>query len=87
MAHWPSSLPPQERHFVNICQYTYTKSHYSAAALVECVNSDIWLLLGMVKSGDMFVRVGNQDVIGKPLSILRTMIPGIYYLHDEPPLI
>mmetsp|Transcript_68199 Transcript_68199/g.168525 ORF Transcript_68199/g.168525 Transcript_68199/m.168525 type:complete len:860 (-) Transcript_68199:250-2829(-) len=31
---------------------------------------------GMVKSGDMVVRVGNQDVIGKPLSILRTMIPG-----------
>jgi len=24
----------------------------------------------------MVVRVGNQDVIGKPLSILRTMIPG-----------
>jgi hypothetical protein len=31
---------------------------------------------GQVKSGDMVVRVGNQDVIGKPLSILRTMIPG-----------
>lgn len=31
---------------------------------------------GMVKGGDMVVRVGNQDVIGKPLSILRTMIPG-----------
>jgi C-terminal processing protease CtpA/Prc len=39
---------------------------------------------GMVKSGDMVVRVGNQDVIGKPLSILRTMIPGIYYMLDEP---
>ena len=31
---------------------------------------------GQVKAGDMVVRVGNQDVIGKPLSILRTMIPG-----------
>mmetsp|Transcript_12493 Transcript_12493/g.43434 ORF Transcript_12493/g.43434 Transcript_12493/m.43434 type:complete len:136 (+) Transcript_12493:154-561(+) len=31
---------------------------------------------GMVKAGDMVVRVGNVDVIGKPLSILRTMIPG-----------
>lgn len=31
---------------------------------------------GMVRSGDMVVRVGNQDVIGKPLSVLRTMIPG-----------
>eukprot|EP00288_Rhodomonas_lens_P020448 CAMPEP_0177691916 /NCGR_PEP_ID=MMETSP0484_2-20121128/1568_1 /TAXON_ID=354590 /ORGANISM="Rhodomonas lens, Strain RHODO" /LENGTH=714 /DNA_ID=CAMNT_0019202585 /DNA_START=158 /DNA_END=2299 /DNA_ORIENTATION=+ len=31
---------------------------------------------GMVKAGDMVVRVGNQDVIGKPLSILRSMIPG-----------
>ena len=31
---------------------------------------------GMVRAGDMVVRVGNQDVIGKPLSVLRTMIPG-----------
>ena len=29
---------------------------------------------GQIKAGDMMVRVGNQDVIGKPLSILRTMI-------------
>lgn len=31
---------------------------------------------GMIRAGDMVVRVGNQDVIGKPLSVLRTMIPG-----------
>ena len=31
---------------------------------------------GMVRAGDMVVRIGNQDVIGKPLSVLRTMIPG-----------
>ena len=32
--------------------------------------------LSLVRAGDMVVRVGNQDVIGKPLSVLRTMIPG-----------